>query len=68
MIDTRLGAAAESATSVTEWTIGASSSYVDITVGSSVRNIATNVAPGDFATNLSESGFISEPIGPGTSA
>lgn len=60
------GLAAESATSVTEGIMGASSSYFDITVGSSVRNIATDVVPEDFATNLSESGFTSEPIGPGT--
>jgi hypothetical protein len=45
---------------------GASSTYIDITTGSSVRNIATNVGPAEFGTNLTKSGFTSQSIGPGT--
>jgi hypothetical protein len=51
------GAATEAGSIVTEDIVGAGSSYVESTIGSSVRNVTTNVTQSEFQSNLVRNGY-----------
>ncbi len=45
---------------------GKFSEYIDTTIGNSIRNVTTNVSPGEFGQNLLAGGYKAEPKGAGT--